>query len=42
MDFNTIEYKRSRSAYAAQCTVEYFISLLVTDAFIVKQKVMKQ
>ncbi len=35
-DFNSNEYKRSRSAYMVQCTVEYFISLLVTDAFLAK------
>ncbi|MBE7038091.1 MAG: MFS transporter [Ruminococcaceae bacterium] len=35
-DFNSIEYKRSRNAYMAQCTVEYFVSLLVTDAFLAK------
>lgn len=36
MDFNSIEYKRSRGAYMTQCTVEYFITLLVTDAFLAK------
>lgn len=36
MDFNSIEYKRSRGAYMAQCTVEYFISILVTDAYLAK------
>ena len=35
-DFNSLEYKRSRGAYMAQCTVEYFVSLLVTDAFLAK------
>lgn len=35
-DFNSQEYKRSRGAYMAQCTVEYFVSLLVTDAFLAK------
>lgn len=35
-DFNSPEYKRSRGAYMAQCTVEYFVSLLVTDAFLSK------
>ena len=35
-DFNSIEYKRSRASYMAQCTVEYFVSLLVTDAFLAK------
>ena len=36
MNFNTTQYKRSRGAYMAQCTVEYFITLLVTDAFLTK------
>ena len=36
MDFNSIEYRRSRASYMAQCTVEYFTSLLVTDAFLAK------
>lgn len=36
VDFNSPEYKRSRGAYMAQCTVEYFVSLLVTDAFLAK------
>ena len=36
MDFNSIEYKRSRGAYIAQCTFEYFISTLVTDAYLAK------
>ena len=35
-DFNSLEYKRSRGAYMAQCTVEYFVALLVTDAFLAK------
>ncbi len=34
--FNSPEYKRSRAAYITQCTVEYFVSLLVTDAFLAK------
>ena len=34
--FNSAEYKRSRKAYAAQCTFEYFVSLLVADAFLAK------
>ncbi len=34
--FDTPEYKRSRAAYATQCTIEYFISLLITDAFLAK------
>ena len=36
IDFNSPEYKRSRVAYVAQCTFEYFVSLLVTDAFLAK------
>ena len=36
MDYNSKEYKRSRAAYAAQCTFEYFISILVADAFLAK------
>ena len=35
-DFNSPEYKRSRGAYKTQCTIEYFVSLLVTDAFLAK------
>lgn len=34
--YNSKEYKRSRKAYVAQCSFEYFISLLVTDAFLAK------
>ncbi len=34
--FFSAEYKRSRSAYVAQCTFEYFVSLCVTDAFLAK------
>ena len=34
--FNSKEYKISRNAYIAQCTFEYFISLLVTDAYLAK------
>lgn len=36
MDFGSKEYIRSRRAYMLQCTVEYFISLLVTDSFLSK------
>lgn len=36
VNYQSKEYKRSRSAYTIQCTVEYFISLLVTDAFLAK------
>ncbi len=35
-DFNSPDYKRSRKAYVAQQTAEYFVSLLVTDAFLAK------
>ncbi len=35
-DFNSAEYKRSRGAYMAQCTFEYFVTLLVADAFLAK------
>ncbi len=34
IDFNSKDYKRSRASYMAQCTIEYFISLLVADAFL--------
>ena len=34
--FDSKAYKRSRSAYIWQCTFEYFVSLLVTDAFLAK------
>lgn len=34
--FETKEYKRSRKAYMTQCTVEYFVSCLVADAFLAK------
>ena len=32
--YNTHEYKQSRKAYIAQCAFEYFIMLLVADAFL--------
>ena len=32
--YNTKEYKRSRKAYIIQCTSEYFITLLIADAFL--------
>ncbi len=35
-DFNSPEYKRSRIAYIIQCTVYYFVTILVTDAFLAK------
>ena len=34
--FNSPEYKRSRRAYMAQATFEYFVTLLVADAFLAK------
>ena len=34
--FQSPEYKRSRGVYMAQCTFEYLLSLLVTDAFLTK------
>lgn len=33
-DFNSPAYKRSRKAYSLECAFEYFVSLLVTDAFL--------
>ncbi len=32
--YDTPEYKRSRSAYLIECAFEYFVALLVTDAFL--------
>ncbi len=34
--FQTKEYKRSRLAYTMQCAFEYFVALLVADAFLAK------
>lgn len=34
--FETKDYSKSRKFYVAQCTFEYFISLLATDAFLAK------
>ncbi|MBO5369404.1 MAG: hypothetical protein J6B23_01865, partial [Clostridia bacterium] len=34
--FESKEYKRSRVMYMAQCTFEYFISILIADAFLAK------
>ncbi|MBQ2696568.1 MAG: MFS transporter, partial [Clostridia bacterium] len=34
--FESKDYKRSRAVYVAQSTFEYFVSLLVTDAFLAK------
>lgn len=36
MNFNSKEYKRARRAYLIQSTVEYFVAILVTDAFLAK------
>ena len=36
VDFYSPEYKRSRAAYMAQSTFEYFVSLLATGAFLAK------
>jgi len=36
IDYNSPDYKRSRNSYVVQCTLEYFVSLLVTDAFLAK------
>lgn len=35
-DYDSPEYKRSRKAYLIECAFEYFVSLLVTDAFLAK------
>ena len=35
-EYSSKEYKRSRRAYICECTFEYFVSLLVTDAFLAK------
>ncbi len=34
--YDSKDYKRSRNAYKWECTFEYFVSLLVTDAFLAK------
>lgn len=34
--FSTAVYKKSRRAYCIECAFEYFVSLLVTDAFLAK------
>lgn len=36
IDFLSKEYKRSRTSYMVQCTIEYFVSLIVADAFLAK------
>ena len=35
-EYNSPEYKRSRTAYVWQCTIEYFVAILVSDAFLAK------
>ena len=34
--FESPEYRRSRNAYTAQCAFEYFVVILVSDAFLAK------
>ena len=34
--FDSPDYRRSRNAYTAQCAFEYFVSILVSDAFLAK------
>lgn len=34
--FNTPDYRRSRVSYLIECAFEYFVSLLLTDAFLTK------
>ena len=34
--YQSSDYKRSRKAYTVQCAFEYFVSILVTDAFLAK------
>ena len=34
--FSTKDYRRSRTAYKWECTFEYFVALLVSDAFLAK------
>ena len=34
--YDSPEYKRSRKAYLIECAFEYFVALLVSDAFLVK------
>ena len=35
-DFSSPAYKRSRAAYVGQSTFDYFVTLLVSDAFLAK------
>ena len=32
--YSSPDYKKSRRAYIAECTFEYFVSLLVSDAYL--------
>ncbi len=34
--FDSPDYRRSRNAYTAQCAFEYFVAILVSDAFLAK------
>lgn len=34
--YDSTEYKRSRAAYSIQCTIEYFVNILISDAFLAK------
>ena len=36
LDYNSAPYKRSRKSYLIECAFEYFVALLVSDAFLVK------
>ncbi len=36
INYNSSDYKRSRNCYRWECAFEYFITLLVTDAFLAK------
>ena len=36
INYNSPEYRRSRTAYIAQCAFEYLVTLLVADAFLAK------
>ena len=36
VDYDSPDHKRSRMAYLIECAFEYFVALLVSDAFLVK------
>ncbi|MBE6962028.1 MAG: MFS transporter [Ruminococcaceae bacterium] len=36
INYNSPDYRRSRTAYIVQCAFEYLVTLLVTDAFLAK------